>query len=190
MTGLRSRGGVSVAAETPDERRPLPDFFVRWRAGWGESAQSWLPVDYLNQDQAVPAAIAAGWLFNPSTVEYRGAVFLVDRFDPATVDEWFEHIPNDPGRVENVVNQITLYDFFVNCDLAPYEDALAQLAADIGACWSGVLAVRYPDRVINVVVDDGASPPSYGPAVSFWTQRRSSAAATDPNDPESAVDGT
>jgi hypothetical protein len=51
--------------------RPLPQFFVRWRAQWGDKAADWTPTDYLNQQSSIGPAIAAGWLFNPATVRCR-----------------------------------------------------------------------------------------------------------------------
>ncbi|MEV0610978.1 hypothetical protein AB0I61_31950 [Polymorphospora rubra] len=53
----------------------------------------------------MPATRAAGWLFNPPTVEYRGGVFLADRFDASTVDTWFAQHPGETARVEAVVNR-------------------------------------------------------------------------------------
>ncbi|MEV0731776.1 hypothetical protein [Polymorphospora sp. NPDC050346] len=142
--------------------RPLPAFFTAWRDGWGPQAAAWVPVDFLNQASSLPATIAAGWLFNPGTVEYRSGIFLADRFDATTVDSWFERYPQEPGRIEAVVNQWALDDMFANCDLTPYEDALPTLARDIAACWRAVLAQRYPGRAIQVEIADG-------PAVTFWT---------------------
>jgi hypothetical protein len=147
-----------------DGVRPLPEFFVKWRDGWGDSAVTWTPTDYLNQDANVSATIAAGWLFNPSTVTYRGGVFLAERFNAANVDEWFERYPDEPSRIESVVNAVKLYDFFANCDTDPYEDSLAGLAADIGVCWRGVLSLRDPELTVTVEVAE-----DYGPTVSFWT---------------------
>ena len=157
---------------TNDPSRPLPAFFLRWRAEWGESAADWTPTDFLNQDAGLAATIAAGWLFNPPTVRYRDAVFLAERFAGAVVDEWFERYPDEPGRIESVVNGVALYDFFANSDTAPYEDALPRLAADIGACWQGVLTERYPDLEIQVEVTDGTDSAEYGPSVTFWTRPR------------------
>jgi hypothetical protein len=155
-----------------DATRPLPEFFLRWRAGWGDAAATWTPTDYLNQNDTIGATIAAGWLFNPSTVRYRDAVFLAERFTTANVDEWFERYPDEPARIESVVNAVALYDFFANCDTDPYEDSLAGLAADIGVCWRGVLTLRYPELIVHVEVTDGAGAGDYGPSVTFWTEPR------------------
>lgn len=155
-----------------DADRPLPQFFLRWRAEWGDAAATWTPTDYLNQKCAVDAAVAAGWLFNPSTVRYRGAVFLADRFNVANVDEWFERYPTEPARIESVVNAVALYDFFANCETDPYEDSLPGLAADIGVCWRGVLTFRYPELTVHVEVADGSDAGDYGPAVTFWTEAK------------------
>ena len=152
-----------------DAGRPLPGFFLRWRAEWGDGAADWTPTDYLNQDTAIGATIAAGWLFNPTTVTYRGGVFLAERFAASNVDEWFERYPAEPSRIESVVNRVVLYDYFTNCDTDPYEDALPGLAADIGICWRGVLAARYPQLTVNVEVADGTDDSDYGPSVTFWT---------------------
>ena len=149
--------------------RPLPRFFVQWRSEWGDKAADWTPTDYLNQQSSIGPAIAAGWLFNPATVEYRGGVFLAERFSAPNVDDWFERYPNEPSRIESVVNAVVLYDYFVNCDTDPYEDALPGLAADIGACWQGILTLRYPKRAIHIEVADGTDDAEYGPSVTFWT---------------------
>jgi hypothetical protein len=125
----------------------------------------------LNRNEAIGPTIAAGWLFNPSTVEYRDGIFIADRFSAKVIDEWFERYPYESARIEAVVNAVVLYDFFVNCDLEPYEDALPSLAADLEVCWSGVLSKRYPNRRIHVEVNDGTESDSYGPSVTFWTER-------------------
>ncbi len=85
------------------------------------------------------------------------------------MDEWFERYPDEPSRIESVVNAVVLYDYFVNCDTDPYEDALPHLAADIGACWQGILTLRYPKLAIHVEVADGTDDAVYGPSVTFWT---------------------
>ena len=153
-----------------DADRPLPAFFLRWRADWGDGAADWTPTDYLNQETAIGATIAAGWLFNPPTVRYRGGVFLAERFTARNVDEWFLRYPNEIARIESVVNAVTLYDYFTNCDTEPYEDALPGLAADIGVCWRGVLSARYPELTVHVEVSDGTDVNDYGPSVTFWTE--------------------
>jgi hypothetical protein len=78
--------------------------------GIGENAADWTPTDYLNQDAGLGAAIAAGWLFNPPTVGYRDGIFLAERFDAPVVDEWFARYPDEPARIESVVNAVVLYD--------------------------------------------------------------------------------
>ncbi|MFI5936282.1 hypothetical protein [Actinoplanes sp. NPDC051494] len=153
-----------------DGPRPLPEFFLNWRSGWGDAAASWTPTDYLNQDSAIAATVAAGWLFNPSTVRYRGAIFLAERFNAPNVDEWFERYPEESARVEAVVNTVALYDFFVNADTDPYENSLPGLAADVGVCWRGVLTLRYPDLDVHVETTDGSGSGEYGPSVTFWTR--------------------
>ncbi len=155
--------------ENADER-PLPEFFMHWRAGWGAGAADWTPTDYLNQKTAIGPTIAAGWLFNPPTVRYRGRVFLTERFSASNVDDWFTRYPDEPTRIEAVVNAVVLWDYFVNCDLEPYADALPGLASDLGACWRGVLAARCPELTVHVEVTDGSNASDYGPSVTFWTE--------------------
>lgn len=159
-----------MADADPGTGGPLPAYFVAWRDAWGPQAADWTPIYYLNQQAALPAVLAAGTLFHPATTEYRGAVFLTERFRASTVDSWFERYPGEPSRIESVVNRWVLYDLFAACDTGPYEDALPVLAADLGACWQGVLSLRYPDRVVRVEVHDGSDPADYGPAVTFWTE--------------------
>ncbi|MCT2585399.1 hypothetical protein [Actinophytocola gossypii] len=59
--------------ETPE----LPGFFVEWRDGFGQDAADFSPLDFVNQEQAVPFVIAARWLFCPDFVEYRDCVVVV-----------------------------------------------------------------------------------------------------------------
>lgn len=111
-------------------------------------------------------------------------MFLAERFDAANVDEWFERYPDEPSRVESVVNAVVLYDLFVNGDIDPYEDALPGLAADIGTCWRGVLALRHPELSIHVEVNDGTDGRFILPSLSLlfgfvrgvWPRLRATAA--------------
>lgn len=150
--------------------RRLPNFFLEWREEWGEAAvETFTPRDYLDQEPGPRLLIAAGWLFCPETVEYRGAIFLAENFDPANADTWFGELGGAPDRVEAMVNQVKLYDVFGNCDLSAVGDDLRQLAMAIGECWQGVLSTRYPDRDVTVEVSDEADG-SYGPTVTFWSE--------------------
>jgi hypothetical protein len=150
--------------------RRLPRFFVEWRASWGETAvETFVPVDYLNQQEGSAFSIMAAWLFCPEVVEYRGCLFLAWRFDRENVDMWFGHFGKAPDRVEAMVNQVKLYDVFGNSDLGDTEDDLDQLAEAIGECWQGVLSGRYPERDITVEIS-GDEDGSYGPTVTFWSE--------------------
>lgn len=51
------------APDVPSTGSELPAFFVEWRDGFGPDAADFTPLDYLNQESAVPAVIAARWLF-------------------------------------------------------------------------------------------------------------------------------
>ncbi|HEX6472352.1 MAG TPA: hypothetical protein VF069_24885, partial [Streptosporangiaceae bacterium] len=116
--------------------------------------------------------LAAAWLFCPETVEYRGCVFLEDRFDPANVDNWFRDLDGSREHVEIMVNAVALWDVFTNTDLVDenrFGEELPQLAMAIGECWQGILSRRYPDRDVTVRVT-GEEDRDYGPTVTFWTQ--------------------
>jgi hypothetical protein len=149
--------------------RELPGFFTDWRLKWsGPSAHALTPSDYLDEQKAFPYVVAAAWIFCPETVEYRGCIFLTERFEPDNADTWFEHFNGDQENVEAMVNQTQLFDTFSNTDLAGHENDLASLALAMGECWQGILAVRYPGRGVTVEVsgdDDGAE----GPTVTFWS---------------------
>lgn len=153
----------------PWPARKLPRFFLDWRDQWlGPAVETMTPLDYIDEQKAFPYVVAAAWLFCPETVEYRGCIFLKDRFAKANADIWFGEFNGDQAKVEAMVNQTKLYDVFANSDLDDHDDDLATLALAIGECWQGILAARYPERKVTVEVsgeDDG----SYGPAVTFWT---------------------
>jgi hypothetical protein len=148
--------------------RRLPAFLDEWRHVNGVH---FTPIDYLNQQAAVPFVIATGWLFAPDFLEYRGGVFRgelprgLTRQDQDTIDKWFERLDGDVAQVERIANQLTLYDTFAACDLASYENDLPTLAHTIARSWRGLLQAEFPDRSFKVeVVDDHQS---YGPQVTF-----------------------
>lgn len=149
--------------------RELPAFFRRWRAEWKDQELS--PVDYLDYEGGLRFVLAAAWLFCPETVEYRGCVFLKERFSRAAVDAWFTEPGLERQRIEAVVNHVESWAAFGNTALTDDDhlgEELPQLALALGKCWTGVLSACHPDRDITVEVsgeDDGA----YGPTVTFWT---------------------
>lgn len=152
--------------------RELPEFFTRWRAEWKDEGLT--PANYLDFEGGLRFVLAAAWLFCPETVEYRGAVFLKDRFTRSAIDNWFTTLSGDRERVESVANHVELWDLFTNTPLTDDDhlaEELPQLALALGEAWQAVLTTRYPDREITVRVsdeEDGA----YGPTVTFWTSPR------------------
>jgi hypothetical protein len=159
---------VSVRMPRSTERK-YPGFFVEWRRQWsGPSAKPMTPLDFVAEQKAFSYVVAAAWLFCPETVEYRGCLFLQDRFDQAKVDTWLGHLTGSQADVEAMVNQTKLYDVFANSDLDDHEEDLETLAFAVGECWQGVLATRYPERGVIVEVS-GEEDGSYGPVVTFWT---------------------
>lgn len=150
--------------------RELPAFFTRWRTDWKD--ESLTPANYLDFEGGLRFVLAAAWLFCPETVEYRGAVFLKDRFSEPTVDTWFETLSGDRERIESVANHVELWSLFTNTPLTDEDHLgaeLPQLAQALAETWQGVLSTRYPDREVTVEVsdeEDGA----YGPTVTFWTR--------------------
>jgi hypothetical protein len=162
--------GDSVSSSKPAwSERELPAFFRRWRTDWKDEELS--PDNYLDFEGGLRFVLAAAWLFCAETVEYRGCVFLEERFNQGTVDDWFTNLGDDRQRIEAVVNHVELWATFGNTPLADDDqlgEELPQLAPALGECGQGVLSARHPDREITVEVsdeDDG----SYGPTVSFWT---------------------
>jgi hypothetical protein len=164
-----------VNGETPDtassSESALPGFFVEWRDGFGPDAADFSPLDFVNQEQAVPFVIAARWLFCPDFIEYRGCVIVEKNravggsglapADQAIVDDWFSTLGDDRAAVEAKVNLLNVADLFASVDTTPFEDDLSGLARSIAECWQGLLAVRYPGRRFTVEVYDddfGAGP--------------------------------
>lgn len=150
------------------ERR-LPAFFKQWRTEWQDEELG--PDNYLDFEGGLKFVLAAAWLFCPETVEYRGCVFLKDRFFQDTVDDWFAKLGDDRARIERVVNGVRLWDMFMNTELTDDDqlgEELPQLAQALGECWQSILVRRYPDREITVGVSDEEDG-SYGPTVTFWT---------------------
>ncbi|MFF4502353.1 hypothetical protein [Streptomyces sp. NPDC001401] len=149
--------------------RVLPAFFRQWRTEWKDEELS--PANYLDYEGGLRFVLAAAWLFCPETVEYRGCVFLKENFSQDTVDNWFTSLGDNRQRIEAVVNQVRLWDVFINASRTDRDrlgEELPQLALALGECWQGVLSARYPDREITVEVGDEEDG-SYGPTVTFWT---------------------
>lgn len=157
------------------ERRPKlgeryrPGFVEEWSTGFTGSASRLTPLDYLNSDEGYRAAVCATWLLCPETVEYRGGVFLAERFETGNVDDWLGRLRGAVDQAEDVVNETRLFDLFGNANIDAYGTGLArQVAVAVGECWQGILTRRFPGRDVIVEVrddDDGA----YGPSVTFWT---------------------
>ncbi|NEB05005.1 hypothetical protein [Streptomyces sp. SID13726] len=149
--------------------RELPAFFRKWRTEWKDEELA--PANFLDFEGGLRFVLAAAWLFCPETVEYRGGVFLKERFRQENVDDWFAGLGDDRERVESVTNQVKLWDTFANSPLTDDDrlgEELPQLALALGECWQGVLSARYPDREITVEVSDEEDG-SYGPTVTFRT---------------------
>lgn len=149
--------------------RELPAFFKRWRTEW--KSEDLGPDNYLDFEGGLRFVLAAAWLFCPETVEYRECVFLKDRFNQGTVDDWFTNLDGDRHRVEAVVNHVELWGTFGNTPLTDDDqlgEELPQLALALGESWQGILSSRYPDLEITVEVSDEEDG-SYGPTVTFWT---------------------
>lgn len=92
--------------------RELPAFFKKWRTDWKNEDLD--PDNYLDFEGGLRFVLAAAWLFCPETVEYRGGVFLKERFRQSTVDDWFTKLGEDRNRIEVVVNHVELWGTFNN----------------------------------------------------------------------------
>lgn len=158
--------------------RKLPAFFTKWRTDWKDEDLG--PADYLDFEGGLRFVLAAAWLFCPETVEYRGCVFLKERFRRSTVDDWFTELGDDRPRIEAVVNHVELWDTFPNTALTDDDrlgEELPQLVSVLGECWQGILSSRYPGLEITVEVSDEEDG-SYGPTVTFWTSPAASSSAS------------
>ncbi|GHG33349.1 MULTISPECIES: hypothetical protein [Amycolatopsis] len=161
--------------ERPTVSRPreFPRFLDEWREANGES---FTPLNYLNQPEAVPFVIAAQWLFVPDFAEYRGGIFRTElpqgltEDTTAILDQWFGKFGGDVAKVERIANQLTLWDLFAAADVEPHDEELRQLARSIGRSWDALLKAEFPDRgfLVDVYDEDG----SYGPQVTFSTVSR------------------
>ncbi len=166
-----------MSAEKPSwNKRELPRFFVKWRSEWRQPTLS--PENYIDYQGGLSFVLAAAWLFCPETIEYRGGVFLKDRFNGPNVDNWFMHLAGVAQQVEVKVNCVTLWDVFANTDLMgedQFGEELPQLAIAIGECWQGVLSARHADLTVTVEVSDEEDG-VYGPTITFWTETTCSTA--------------
>ena len=157
--------------------REVPRFVDEWRAGFGEGAEGFSPLDYLNQDQGLPFTIAAQWLFCPNFVEYRGCVVVVKDGDDegdltdqekAGIDAWYDFFHGDIRRTEAKANLLHIAGLFASTDVTPYEQDLPALARSVARCWEGLLTLRFPDRRFTVeVFGDSAS--ERDPEITFYT---------------------
>lgn len=149
--------------------RERPGFVEEWSTKFTGSPSHLTPVDYLDSDEGYRATACATWLFCPETVEYRGGVFLAERFTAGNADDWIDHFDGSVDQAEDVVNETRLFDLFGYANIDAYGIGLAhQVAVAIGECWQGVLERRFPDRDVIVEVRD-EDDDAYGPSVTFWT---------------------
>ncbi|WP_405740379.1 hypothetical protein OG422_05645 [Streptomyces sp. NBC_01525] len=122
-----------MSSSTPAwSERELPLFFTAWRTDWRDERLS--PCDYLDFEGGLRFVLAAAWLFCPETVEYRGCVFLKERFRQDTVDDWFTNLGDDRRRIEAVVNHVELWDMFGNTPLAD-DDRLGAELPQLALAW-------------------------------------------------------
>lgn len=96
--------------------------------------------------------------------EYRGCLIRRAVFDTNSVDTWLAQTNGDVSAVETVVNHVHLYDL-----VDVYDDSqlgeLEALARRLAEVWRGLLAVRYPDRELEVSF--ASEPDEYGPTLSI-----------------------
>ncbi|QGK70799.1 hypothetical protein GIY23_15900 [Allosaccharopolyspora coralli] len=150
------------------EDRAVPHFLTPWRELNGDDFG---PLDYLNQETAIPFVVASQWLFCPAFEEYRGCIILegrIDRPSDPIIDDWIEQFQGDLSRTEEKCNLTTLYDVFGGSDTGPYDDDLSQLAQTLAHCWDALLKKEFPDREFIVEVYDTEE--SYGPQVTFYSK--------------------
>ncbi len=145
--------------------RAVPAFFADWRSDW--TPGHFVPLDYLNQPESLRVVLMAQWLFCPQFVEYRGGVYLADRFTESTIDNWMRRTDLTVPAVEEVVNRVKLWDVFGDVDMDDLTPSLEDLACSIAVCWKGVLAEAFPGRAF-VVRSETEEFGVYWPGVTFF----------------------
>ena len=108
------------------------------------------------------------WLFCPELVEYRGGVFMADRFTESNIDNWLRNPDLPVTAVEEVVNRVKLWDVFGSVDMDTLTPSLEDLARSIAICWRGTLAEAFPSRSF-VVLPETEENGVYGPGVTFFS---------------------
>jgi hypothetical protein len=106
--------------------------------------------------------MSATW---PDLTEVNGCILRADRYSPENFAAWWREHSGDRWRIEDVVNELHLYDL-VGDD---YDDGqlgeLEEIARRMADAWTGALAVKFPDRSFHVRL--ATEPGEYGPTLSF-----------------------
>src|SRR5262249_46185619 len=102
---------------------------------------------FANFRGSLEIAYAFSSIFWPEFVEDHGGVFLAEQFKESSFQHWSERLDGDLTRIEAVMNQAHIGDFFLN---APSDDALdvrvsQQFGRALAGCWRAALAEAFPD---------------------------------------------
>lgn len=112
--------------------RRRPGFVTRWREEFGASAADFTPIDYLGSETSLRHVIAAGWLFRPVFVEYRGCIKAVTEGDDVeeltdeekkNIDHWYEYFDGDITKTEAMINLFNVNGVFASlASTEPYDE--------------------------------------------------------------------
>lgn len=117
-------------------------------------------------------AIAYSQRFWPRFTEYKGCVFLEDKFGIDVYEMWMKESKDDATAVEKLINHEHLLDFFGNPDLPANEKQLDFLGQRLIDMWSCKLKRDFPNKEILFQYIKGTADNLMDYQITFYQKRQ------------------
>jgi hypothetical protein len=113
--------------------------------------------------------IAYAALFWPDFIEVDGCILLGTTV-PETYKDWKAEYPDDPSRIEAVLNHRHVFDLFSGSE-QPSSELVRQLGRILKDMWSTKLRRDFPDREFVVSFPEEFDVDIDNPEITFYTKR-------------------
>ena len=131
-----------------------------WRDAFRDSPSI---LDVVGHHVGTEATMVVVDLIHPIFARTRGCVLLPWAFTDDTLDQWFDTLVGDTGRIESAINHLHLWDVLPIDELEPV--GFERLGTAIAAGWSAALAQQAPDRQFDVHFSNDDD--DYGPTITI-----------------------
>ncbi|MCK1069399.1 hypothetical protein OCJ35_04935 [Pluralibacter gergoviae] len=139
--------------------------YEEWKSQWMDSDSISLS-NYIGECCHPEDLLICSQLLIPSLVEVDGCVVMQERYQVDNFLEWKKHFPNDPQRIEKVLNNVVMYDVFLHTGNDVSNIIFEQLCNVIKISWELMLKKLFPNKRFNVEINFGNQ--DDGPSVTFY----------------------